>query len=114
MSHSDYEYLKHILQEIDYVLRHTEKINQQTFLNDESLKRAVARSLKIIGETTKKVNHDFRSKFRDVPWRSIAGMQDRLCHDYFVIDYEMLWDVTKKTLPELQQHIIIILHTEEE
>lgn len=59
---------------------------------DETLRRAFVRSLEITGEATKKVPDDFRAAFPDVEWRAMAGMRDRLIHDYFGVDFELVWD----------------------
>ncbi len=79
------------------------------FLDDETLKRAVVRSLEIIGEATKKLPEDFRIKYPDVNWKNMAGMRDKLIHDYIGIDYAIVWDVIKNKIPELHLQILKIL-----
>lgn len=93
MSPSPHEYLKHILDEIDYVLSRTSKTDYQTFLKDETLQRALVRSLEIIGEAAKKLPDSVRTGYTDIEWRKITGMRDRLIHDYFGVDYTIVWDV---------------------
>jgi len=67
-------------------------------LDDETLKRAFVRSIEIIGEAVKKIPSDFKQKYSHIEWRTMAGMRDKLIHDYFGIDYEIVWDVvTNKT-----------------
>ena len=67
------------------------------------------RSLEIIGEAAKKVPEDFRAAHPAVEWRAMAGMRDRLIHDYLGIDLELVWDVVQNRIPELRAHLLAIL-----
>jgi len=79
MSKEPVEYLKHICDESLYILSVTSTdITREEFLNDETLKRAVVRSLEIIGEATKKIPADFKIKWNNVKWKEMAGMRDRV------------------------------------
>lgn len=77
---------------------------------------AVIRKLQVIGEATKKISKEFRIKNPNVPWREIAGMRDKLIHDYFDIDMGVVWNTVKNEIPELQKVIseLIIKQTEQE
>jgi len=102
---SPHEYLKHIIDEIDYILSQTSKTDFQSFLKDETLQRAFIRSLEIIGEAAKKLPDSVRAVSPDIEWRKITGMRDRLIHDYFGVDYMIVWDVATNKLPELRLKI---------
>ncbi len=113
MSKEPIEYLKHIRDESLYILSVTSKgITREEFLNDETLKRAVVRSLEIIGEATKKIPADFKIKWNNVKWKEMAGMRDRLIHDYMGVNYSIVWDVIKNKIPELYQEIVIVIDKE--
>ncbi len=100
------EYLRHISDECDYILSVTNSnIEYYDFLDDETLKRAIVRSLEIIGEATKKVPMEFRQQNSHVNWKNMAGLRDKLIHDYIGIDYGIVWDVVKNKIPELQVQI---------
>jgi uncharacterized protein with HEPN domain len=112
MSPLVHEYLHHILDETHYLLAHTQGLDEQAFLSDETLKRAFVRSLEIVGEATKQLPEDFRVRYAQIEWRAIAGMRDRLIHGYFGVDYELVWDVIHTKIPELEREILAILAQE--
>lgn len=110
MSKNPIEYLKHIRDESSYILSVTGKgISREEFLNDETLKRAVVRSLEIIGEATKKIPADFKIKWNNVKWKEMAGMRDRLNNDYMGINYSIVWDVIINKIPELYSQVIKVI-----
>jgi uncharacterized protein with HEPN domain len=81
----------------------------EVFVTDETLRRAFVRSLEIIGEAAKKVPDDFRATHPTVEWRAMAGMRDRLIHDDFGIDFELVWDVVQTRVPDLRNQPASIL-----
>jgi len=87
----------------------SEGLTFDEFGADETLQRAFVRSLGIIGEAAKKVPDDFRAVHPDIEWRAMGGMRDRLIHDYFGVDYEIVWDVVENRIPELRRQIATIL-----
>ena len=106
------EFLHHILDEAEYLLKHSENIDLEEFLEDETLKRAFVRSLEIIGEAVKKLPDDFKNKHTDIEWKKIAGMRDKLIHKYFGVDHYIVWDIVKNHIPELKKKIEEILKAE--
>ena len=81
MSLSPPEYIRHMLEEIDYILSRIPDTDYESFVRDETLKRAFVRSVEIIGEASKKLPEDIKAKQQDVEWRKVSGMRDRLIHD---------------------------------
>ncbi len=113
MSKEPIEYLKHIRDESLFILSVIDNnISKDDFLRDETLKRAVIRSLEIIGEATKKIPADFKVKRDSIKWKNMAGMRDRLIHDYMGVNYSIVWDVVKNKIPELHEQIIGVIEKE--
>ncbi len=107
------DYLKHILEEADYLIASSKGMRKSSFLKNQTAKRAFVRSVEIIGEASKKVSPDFKERYLDIDWKAMAGMRDRLIHDYFGIDYELVWDVVINKIPPLKKRIEEILQREE-
>jgi uncharacterized protein with HEPN domain len=113
MSKLPKEYLKHIVDECIYISNViTPYKTKEEFFADETLKRSVIRSLEIIVEATKKIPSDFKEKWTSINWRNMAGMRDRLIHDYMGVNYAIVWDVVKNKIPELYSKISEILEKE--
>lgn len=112
MSKEPKEYLRHIHDECLYIISVTENLLFEDFMEDETLKRAVVRSLEIIGEATKKIPADFKVKWNTIQWKNMAGMRDRLIHDYIGVNYGIVWDVLKNKIPDMNKQISEFLNRE--
>ncbi|MBK7214299.1 MAG: DUF86 domain-containing protein [Bacteroidales bacterium] len=113
MSKEPIEFLKHIRDENLFILSFIDKgLTKEDFLEDEVLKRAIVRSLEIIGEASKKIPADFKLKWDLISWKNMAGMRDRLIHDYMGVNYSIVWDVIKNKIPELHIQIMKVLEKE--
>ena len=99
-------YLQHILLECNYIVSVIQpETSKDEFLVDETLKRAVVRSVELIGEATKKIPADSKLKWNTISWKNMSGMRDRLIHDYMGINYSIVWDVVKNIIPKLRLEI---------
>ncbi len=112
MSLSALDYLCHILDETEYLTRQARSLTRERFMLDETLQRAFVRSIEIIGEATKRIPDDFKEKYPHLEWRAMAGMRDKLVHEYFGVDYDIVWDVAANKAPALHQTIKQIIERE--
>lgn len=107
------DFLRHILTEADYLLEQSRTLTREQFFEDPTLRRAFARSLEIIGEAAKQVPDEIRRQQPDIEWKGMTGMRDRLIHGYFGVDYELVWDVVQRKIPELRRRIAEMLESRE-
>lgn len=80
---------------------------------DETLKRAVIRSLEIIGEASKKIPADKKLRCKNIQWKNMAGMRDRLIHDYMGVNYFIVWDMVLNFIPDLKNQVTQIVKENE-
>jgi uncharacterized protein with HEPN domain len=106
-------YLKHILDEINYLINESSFLSYDKFVNNETLKRSFTRSIEIIGEASKNLNEEFRKKYPEIEWKKLAGMRDKLIHHYFGVDYNVIWDFVKNKSNDLKLKIEKILKSED-
>ena len=94
----DLLYVQHIHEAIQRILDFT-SAGEEAFREDLKTQDAVVRNLQVIGEAAKKVSAETRAAHPEVPWKSMAGMRDRVVHDYFGVSLDMVWSVVEKHLP---------------
>ena len=76
-------------------------LDYDAFLRDTKTQDAVVRNIEILGEAAKGVSEETRRRFTAIPWRSVAGMRDRLIHDYRGVNWDIVWDTVTRDLPKL-------------
>lgn len=105
----DEAYLRHILDAISDIEKFVENVTQKAFFENKEKQYAVLRGLEIIGEATKNLSEELRAKHREIPWRDIAGMRNKLIHEYFGVKLELVWRTVTDRLPKLKKKIHKIL-----
>jgi len=98
-------FLKHILDEIEYLTTTSQSMELNGVINDPHLQRSFIRNLEVIGEATKNLSKDLKNNHPEIEWRKIAGMRDKLIHYYFGVDWDVVWDVVKNKLPAFKRQI---------
>ena len=97
---SDYIRLTHILDSLSRIQKFVEHSAK-----DEKTASAVLYELTIIGEAARVIGDSLKAELNLIPWIDIVGMRNRIVHEYFSIDYEILWNTVEKDLPALKQII---------
>lgn len=97
--------LEDIILAIEKIGRFMASMDHEMFLADEKTIDAVARNLEIIGEAVRQLPEDFKKANADIPWSQIGGLRNRIVHDYFGLDLEIIWQVIQHDLPDLETRI---------
>ena len=84
-------------------------MKQREFLGDDKTRSAVAFKIENIGEASKNIPKEIKTKYKDLPWTEMARMRDKITHFYFGINYKVVWSVVKKELPSIEPAIMKIL-----
>ena len=106
--------LKYIYDEAYYLYSTSKEISFEDFSINPTFKRAFSRSIEIIGEASKKLTPSFKTKYNQLNWKAIAGMRDKLIHDYFGVDYDIVWDVATHKSLEIIEFCQLLNQTEQQ
>jgi uncharacterized protein with HEPN domain len=90
---------------VSKIERYIAGLDKQGFLIDEKTSDAVIRNLEIIGEAVKQLPIDFKIQYATLPWSQVAGLRNRIVHDYAGIDLELVWHIITTALPEFARQI---------
>ncbi|WP_408597799.1 DUF86 domain-containing protein [Limnohabitans sp.] len=105
------DFLGHMLQAIDRITQYIEKHTEVDFLNATLLQDAVVRNIEILGEASNNILKrfpEFAAAHGEVPWEAIYYMRNRIIHGYVSIDYELVWAVINKDIPELHHQLLAL------
>ena len=102
-------FLQHIMESIARIESFSKDITKEGLSKNELKQYAIVRAIEIIGEAVKNLPKEFVEKYTSVPWRDIVGMRDKIMHQYFDMDLDIVWQVIKFNLPELKTELQKIL-----
>jgi len=106
MSKRDWKLLfEDILESIKKIERYTQDIDYHGFIVNSMIVDAVVRNLEIIGEASKNISQDIQQKHSGIPWKKLAGIRNRIVHEYFGVDHEIIWFIVENELAQLKQLI---------
>ncbi|NOX88506.1 MAG: DUF86 domain-containing protein [Calditrichaeota bacterium] len=98
---NDTELIQDIIECINRIKSYTEAMDYDNFRHDHKTQDAVIRNVEIIGEAVKLISDDLKKKYTNIPWKEIAGTRDKLIHDYFGVNIDIVWNILKQEIPEL-------------
>ncbi len=106
----DKEFIEDIKEAIWRIQYYTNQMDFDQLLHDIKTQDAVVRNIEIIGEAVKNLSRDLKEKHKDIEWKDIAGMRDKIIHFYFGIKWDVVWDVIKNKIPELKPKLESIIN----
>ena len=104
----DTVYISHMLDAIERINEYVSGLDLSDFIENHLIQAAVIRELEIIGEASKHISEETRSSTDKIPWRRVAGMRDKLIHDYMGVDLESVWDTIIRDIPYLESNLLEI------
>lgn len=103
-----------ILDAIDKIDEFIGNMDYGEFIQDDKTSTAVVKKIEIIGEAIKNIPKEVKAEYKTIPWKDIVGMRNKITHNYFKIDYEIVWNVVKEKLPALKMQVERVLKEMEE
>jgi uncharacterized protein with HEPN domain len=101
----DQSFLHHIRDALREVRDFVEGTDYEGFLEDRMMQNAVVRSFEVVGEAARRVSPEFCEAHADVPWRLMGDFRNKLIHDYFALDLEIIWKTATEDSPMLLDQI---------
>ena len=105
---NDRAYLEHIRDALDDIATYT-NVGRDSFMADRMRQDATLRKLQVIGQAVKNLSEETRSHHPQIPWKQIAGLRDKVIHDYFGVNLEIVWAVIVNELPKLREAVVALL-----
>jgi uncharacterized protein with HEPN domain len=105
-------FLEDIFEAMNRISEYLEGYDLKRFKKDYKTADAVIRNFEIIGEATRKLDERIKEKYPVVPWKEMYYLRNRVLHEYFGVDYEIIWDIAKNYLPENKIQIESIIKIE--
>ena len=108
----DVAVIQDIKESIGRIMSYTSKMEYKDFLQDYKTQDAVVRNIEILGEAVKLLSDEAKEKYPNIPWKEIAGTRDKLIHDYFGVNIDIVWNIAKNEIPLLSTQLGISLSSD--
>ena len=102
-------YLLDMLECIKRIENYVEGLSYEQFLMDDKTKDAVVRNIEIIGEAARNIPKEIQTRYSHIPWAEIISTRHVIAHDYFDLDYEIIWSIIVQDIPLLKRELELIL-----
>ena len=99
------EFLDDILKALEAIEQFSAGLSLESFADSEEKQLLILKNIEIIGEAVKSIPQEIREQYTQIPWKQIVGMRDRLVHQYWNVDEELVWDTVRTDLPLLKSVI---------
>jgi len=109
----DSVYLRHIFDAISRIEEYSQNIDYKDFMNNHLIQDGVIRQIEVMGEATKRLSSEIRESHSEIPWKDIAGMRDKLIHDYLGVDLDAVWETVQNDIPALKNRLRDLITKEE-
>lgn len=98
---NDIDLIRDIAESVARISLYTLNMEYEEFRKDKKTQDAVIRNIEIMGEATKKLSEDMRKDYPNIPWKNIAGTRDKLIHNYFGVNIDIIWSIVQIEIPSL-------------
>lgn len=105
-------YLEDIATSMERIQEYVADLDFQHFKWDYKTVDAVIRNFEVIGEASKNLPASMKEKYPHIPWEEMYRLRNRITHEYFGIDYEILWEIATKNIPQNHQDILLVITKE--
>jgi len=105
-------YLEDMLQSMKRIGEYIGELDFEKFKTNQLVVDAVVRNFEIIGEASKNIPKDVQGKYPEIPWRQMYGLRNLIAHEYFGVDFEMIWEIANKNIPENLKDLLKIIDKE--
>ena len=105
------DYLKDILEAIDRAIQYVSNLDYSDFLSDTKTQDAVIRNIEIIGEAVKNIPQELKAAHPDIAWKNMSGIRNKLIHEYFGVNTDIVWGVVKEDLQDLSKKIKVMIES---
>lgn len=97
--------IQDILESIEKIEKYSKNFTYEDFTKDERTIDAIIRNFAVIGEAANRIPDIEKARFKNVEWRKIVGLRNRVIHDYFGIDLEIIWFIVNNDIPEFKDQL---------
>lgn len=110
LSHREYkDYISDIASAVEKVEKFVKGFTLKDFKKDEKTIFAVTRALEIIGEAVGKIPTSVKKQHKEIPWKHMSGMRNKLIHEYFGVNVKVVWKTVKEDMPVLKNKMSEVL-----
>ena len=105
---SDIAFIEHILESIQAIKEFSKDMSKEELTSNRLKQSAIVREIEIIGEAVKNISKNLKNKNPEIGWKGIVGTRDKIIHHYFGIDLDIIWNILKNDLPQLEKQVLIL------